>query len=71
LPSETTGHNIHHLRRASDVAVPWSSARSAFGSFVIVTLTLLLLLAAAIYLSCEYFVNGDLRRQSGAGPRCI
>jgi cation:H+ antiporter len=45
-------------RRASDVAVPWLSARSAFGSFVIVTLALLLLLAAAIYLSCEYFVNG-------------
>ena len=34
------------------------SARSAPGSFVIVTLALLLLLAAAIYLSCEYFVNG-------------
>ena len=45
-------------RRASDVGVPLDHRSLGARLNVTIALTLSLLLAGAIYLSCEYFVNG-------------
>src|ERR1700722_16000796 len=56
---ETFGLRCAHLCRASDVvsAIVFSLARQRFFSMALNVL-LFLLCAGAIYLSCEYFVNG-------------
>jgi cation:H+ antiporter len=58
-PGETFGLRCPHLCRASDVvsAIAFSLARPRFSSMAL-SVVLFLLCAAAIYLSCEYFVNG-------------
>src|SRR5580698_8464764 len=58
-PGETFGLRCAHLCRASDVvsAIVFSLARQRFFSMALNVL-LFLLCAGAIYLSCEYFVNG-------------
>src|ERR1700723_1822031 len=58
-PGETFGLRCAHLCRASDgvSAIVFSLARQRFFSMALNVL-LFLLCAGAIYLSCEYFVNG-------------
>jgi cation:H+ antiporter len=58
-PGETFGLRCAHPCRASDVvsAIVFSLARQRFFSMAL-SVVLFLLCAAAIYLSCEYFVNG-------------
>src|SRR3984957_6420581 len=58
-PGETFGLRCAHLCRASDVvsAIVFSIARQRFFSMAL-SVVLFLLCAGAIYLSCEYFVNG-------------
>jgi cation:H+ antiporter len=58
-PGETFGLRCPHLCRASDVASAIGVlARPAKVFSMAVSVVLFLLCAAAIYLSCEYFVNG-------------
>jgi len=59
-PGETFGPSTC-LPPPAGRAMPWSHwliARPAHGSLVILTFVLSLLSAGAIYLACEYFVNG-------------
>ena len=59
LPGETFGLRCPHLSRASDVVSAIGVlARPAKDLNVVFSLVLFFLCAAAIYLSCEYFVNG-------------
>jgi cation:H+ antiporter len=59
LPGETFGLRCAHLSRASDVVSAIGVlARPAKDLSVVFSVVLFLLSAAAIYLSCEYFVNG-------------